>query len=313
MSDPREDFTYKDLEDLDNLVEYVINFGKGGYIDESILRLLHKAKKMSITVYRGQGPNDKKILTGDEYKYYSSSALLEIAREEFSGVFIDCCVFRIHLDNIPTINVNALIKDRIGRRSEEHEYIFLGGGTFYDSEFLDTPGFYYNDEENIFECWYSFKSPPVASPPVASPPVASPPVASPPVASPPVASPTISPMPSEIRSKIIKDFIEKLEPDEYDMINSINDVMIYTNFPGFPSVTEEEATLILKELESKKEEIKAKTGTHKSSGGIKKSRKSRKSRKNRKNRKGRKSRKSRKSRKNRKTSKRSGSKTHKKK
>lgn len=281
MSDPREDVTDKDL---DNLVIYVKDHKTGGEIDESILRLLHNAEKMSIIVFRGQSADADKILTrtstGDKYKYYSSSNSLRVAREEFSSVRKGCCVFKIHLDNIPTINVNALIQDRIGDYSEELEYIFLGGGTFYDSEFLDTPGFYYNDEENIFECWYSFKSPPVASP-------------------------TISPIPSGVRDGIINNFIDKLEKDEYDMIEDINDVMIYTDYPGFPSVTKEEAVLILKELESKKEKIKAlKTRTHRSRGGIKKSRKSRKNRKGRK---------SRKNRKNRKTSKRSGSKTHKKK
>jgi hypothetical protein len=220
MSDPVEEYTDKDIE---NLRKYVLDHETGGEIDTSIVRILHNSEKMEMVVYRGQKADSKVILT-DGYKYFSSSHLLKVAREEFSDDERGCCVFKIHLDKIPTINVNRHLQGKIRDYEEEHEFIFLGGGTFYDSEFMDTPGFYYNEEENIYECWYSFKSPPVSS----------------------LSSPIISHI--DERSNIEK-FFDKIAEEEYAFITDPDEVVKYAKDEFDMTITPEEGEIIFERIQ----------------------------------------------------------------
>jgi len=128
-----------------------------------------KQQPINITVYRGHDKN-KNIRPN---LWYSASKSERVAAEEFSGK--DCCIFIIHLLNVPCIDINALIKDEIKEYHEEEEIIFLGDypfetkgtgtktkGTFYNSPELLEEGFRdlgstneYN--KNKFECWYKIE------------------------------------------------------------------------------------------------------------------------------------------------------------
>ena len=219
--DPVEEYTDKDIE---NLRKYVLDHETGGEIDTSIVKILHNSERMEMVVYRGQQADSKVILT-DGYKYYSSSHLLKVARDEFSNVERGCCVFKIHLDKIPTINVNRHLQGKIMDYEEEHEFIFLGGGTFYNSELMDTPGFYYNEEENIYECWYSFKSPPVSS----------------------LSSPIISHI--DERSNIEK-FFDKITEEEYEFITDPDEAVEHAKVMFDMTITPEEGKTIFERIQA---------------------------------------------------------------
>jgi hypothetical protein len=100
----------------------------------------------SMTVYRGQ-----KVEKIHKRSWYSSTKLEKVAREEFAGK--EGYVFKIHLVNIPVIDINKHIKNKIGHYKEEKEVIFLGGGSFYKESNCKEEG-YIQLGEDVFECWY---------------------------------------------------------------------------------------------------------------------------------------------------------------
>lgn len=103
-------------------------------------------------VYRGQ--SDYRGSDKIQYNQYwhSASKSKDIA-VEFSTKKA-CCVFTIHLVDIPVIDINDLIGDTIGEHTREKEVIFLGGGTFYKDAGLTTQGFLAT-KDGEYECWYS--------------------------------------------------------------------------------------------------------------------------------------------------------------
>jgi len=124
---------------------------------ESKLRIAQFCKTQplqSIIVYRGHTSSNSIY----DSLWYSSTKSYDIAKTEFSGE--DCCVFKIHLINIPTIDVNEYVGSEIGHYSDEQEIIFLGGGTFYKNKELSKKGFQ-EIKDGYYECWYKFneKSP----------------------------------------------------------------------------------------------------------------------------------------------------------
>jgi len=137
--------------DIETLKKYVINHDCD---EECIVKLCKKQPPVTLTVYRGQQRNE----TLHDANTYSSS-LSEFEASKFSGE--NCCLFVIHLINIPCIDVNALVGKEIGeRRRKEQEIIFLGGGTFYSDQSFSDEGFVEispNFNKRRFECWYTLQ------------------------------------------------------------------------------------------------------------------------------------------------------------
>lgn len=112
--------------------------------------------KLSITVYRGHGKSTE-IREGN--LWYSASANLQVAAMQFATE--TCCVFIIHLQDIPCIIVNNYVGRDIDDYADEEEIIFLGGGKFYKDPDHNETGF--NEVSRVngkrtFECWYSLST-----------------------------------------------------------------------------------------------------------------------------------------------------------
>lgn len=199
--------------------------------------MLKVSDPVEMVVYRGHiGSN--KIHICD---YHSSTLYERIAREEFSGG--DCCVFKIHLVNVPVINVNKYLSGKIRSYEEEREYIFMGGGTFYKDPELKEPGFKDMGDGN-YECWYTLQEKEVETP--------------------------ISKVDEPIN---VERILSIISTDEYDLIDSIDDVIKTLLMSGI-SVTTEEAKQILKH-------IKMNSGGKRAITQKKRKRKSKNMRKNR--------------------------------
>ena len=138
-------------KDIENLKKYVMDQITGVEVNDSILTMLHASEPVEMVVYRGhtRTPVINKGL------FYSSTLYERIAREEFAGG--ECCVFKIHLINVPVINVNKFLKEQIKDYEEEQEYIFLGGGTFFQNREMTIEGFKDNGDGN-YECWYTMEN-----------------------------------------------------------------------------------------------------------------------------------------------------------
>jgi len=134
-----------------DLIDYVI---KHEIPPESYQRIKEFCKGQtphSLILYRGH--SSSRVIR--DSPWYSASKKLEVARNQFASK--DCCVFKIHLVEVPIIDINKIIGDKIGDRTEEEECIFLGGGIFYKDESLTEKGFTDNGKGN-FECWYKIES-----------------------------------------------------------------------------------------------------------------------------------------------------------
>jgi hypothetical protein len=145
-----------DLTTKTHLKKYVTEQESTNDIKMSILNFCKQQPAVSLTVYRGH----KSSQTIRNNEWYSSTKNLNVAVKEFTGD--DCCLFIIHLINVPIIDINSLIKDEIGQYSEEEEIIFLGNGKFFKNEQMTEEGFLelgYKKPYNklTFETWYSFK------------------------------------------------------------------------------------------------------------------------------------------------------------
>ena len=141
-----------------DLIEYVTEQKTTTESIERIKTFCQQQPPDSLVVYRGH-----KRSTEIRYNnfWYSASTNKDVAINEFSSG--TCCVFTIHLINVPVININVLIGGEIGDYKEEQEYIFLGGGTFYADKKLTTKGFS-NTTTGQYECWYTLDDKPPDNP-----------------------------------------------------------------------------------------------------------------------------------------------------
>lgn len=117
----------------------------------NIIKKMIKEKKQ-IIVYRGHNSSP---FIRTNVPWFSTSKNKEIVKKEFSRE--NCCVFKIHIQiDVPTLDVYKYL--RKGKLGDEDEIIVSGGGTFYDSEEMNKPGF--KDIGNgEFETWYTFVNP----------------------------------------------------------------------------------------------------------------------------------------------------------
>lgn len=132
--------------------------------------------KKNIKLFRGQHidtnideeserPDPKKILTGDNYPWFSTSL-----NEKGAHTFLDwewydsnpCCLFTIHVRDVPILDINH-VRDLKFSHKNESEILVLGGGTFYQDEACTIPGFKTiganeRQGDSQFECWYTLPS-----------------------------------------------------------------------------------------------------------------------------------------------------------
>jgi hypothetical protein len=174
-----------------DLIEYVTNQKTGQDSIKRIYEFCKLQQPISITLYRGH----KKSREIRNSSWYSASKLKRVAKEEFAGT--DCCVFKINVVNVPTIDINNFVGDKINDYVEEEECIFLGGGTFYKNNVLTEEGFF-DLGNGEFECWYTFPS----------------------------ATDSLN-IRSDIKinSDKLKDIFNQIDPDEYEFIESPDDIV----------------------------------------------------------------------------------------
>jgi hypothetical protein len=154
----------------------------------AIIKTHGKSSGLDMVVYRGQ--YDKKeisydiskpffsVTTDPEYAHTFASKLYEEDGEEIKWG-IDCCVFKIHLQNVQILDLKEISFDRVRKEppalapdalekfnafiKDESEILVLGGGSFYTSPActekgcIDPPAFDVPDEEfhQFHETWYS--------------------------------------------------------------------------------------------------------------------------------------------------------------
>lgn len=148
---------YKNIDDKTRiaLIEYVVDQQVDENSTNIIRRFCRSQDPITTTVYRGHA----KSQTIRPSIWYSASKNIDVAENGFAGK--DCCVFIIHLINIPCIDINHYIGNQIRSKNTEEEIIVLGGGTFYENKDLTVEGFKPLDIRNgkkNFETWYSFDS-----------------------------------------------------------------------------------------------------------------------------------------------------------
>ena len=134
------------------LIEYVTEQKTSDYGNELIKNFCKQQNPQSLILYRGHKKSREIRGTND---WYSASKSKQVAIDEFSSK--TCCIFTIHLIDVPIIDVNAFVGDEIGSYKDEVECIFLGGGTFYKDKNISQTGFLDNGNGE-FECWYKLNS-----------------------------------------------------------------------------------------------------------------------------------------------------------
>jgi hypothetical protein len=155
--------------------------------DELIEEFCEKQPPITKTIYRGQPTTT----INEKRGWRSGSRSIDIARDEFSNKKNSCCVFKIHLVNVPAFYIpdfENYLREKYtfngkDTRDEslkiqpnkltELEYIFLGKGTYYKNAAMTEPGFKPLIEKtgrsgspsrvNTYECWYSVSHPATAS------------------------------------------------------------------------------------------------------------------------------------------------------
>ena len=152
---------------------------------------LKKQPPQTLTLYRGH-MDDKEIRKNT---WYSTSKSKKVAREEFAGK--NCCVFVIHVVNVPVLDVNKLVQNKIGEYAEEQEIIVLGGGTFYQDKTMMTPGFR-DAGDGEYVCWYSLDKPKKMK----------------------------KNTPTSAEKDIIKRFVDQIPEEEYEFIANPSDIVI---------------------------------------------------------------------------------------
>lgn len=184
-------------------------------------------EKITKTVYRGHR-EIKNIKPG---LWYSSSENKLIAETKFSGSL--CCIFKINLIDVPCIDINYWIEDKLPPyNTEEEEFIFLGGGTFYKNKSLTEEGFSklpkkYRGKQ-MFECWYKLNSPQLQIP---------------------VEEPVKPPITNNKRIlNSAKEVLDIIPEDEYELITSKEDIILPENY----EVSDELLEKVLKKIQKMK-------------------------------------------------------------
>ncbi len=206
----------KYIEDI--LIEYVTEQHFANNAEIVIRDFCSIQRPLSITVYRGH----TKTPVMKQRLWYSASTDINIAANEFAG--IECCIFKIHLLDIPCIDINKYIGDKIGDKKDENEIIFLGGGTYYKNSDLTEEGYVELKtnalNKRTFECWYSLSK---------------------------LQTPQPQPL---INSKNnVEHALKIIDPDEYEFIDSIDDIIINDNIM---LLSNEEKQQILEEILKRK-------------------------------------------------------------
>jgi len=96
------------------------------------------SRYMTRVVYRGQKFNP----FINKSRFFSTSKSLEIAYDFTQG---DCCLFEIHLMNVPAIDMNEELKWGSLYPYQE-EVLVMGGGTFFKDEAMTIPGWEKTDK-----------------------------------------------------------------------------------------------------------------------------------------------------------------------
>jgi hypothetical protein len=212
---------------MDKFVEEVlIDYVKEQHLDIKknakmvISEFCSEQPPLSITIYRGHTKTSN-IRPG---LWYSATTDINVAIKEFAGD--GCCVFVIHLLDIPCIDINYYIGDKIGDKKDENEIIFLGGGTFYKNNELTEEGFFElktNDlNKKTFECWYSLTKL--------------------------SALPNITQPVKQIVRNNVEHALSIIDPDEYEFINSTDDII----FSDDTVLSNEEKQQVLNEIIKRK-------------------------------------------------------------
>mgnify|MGYP000603130890 CR=1 FL=1 len=135
------------------LIEYVTEQHLTAESKKLIYDFCKNQPSQNIILYRAHN-NSKEIRPS---LWFSTSLSKELVQKEFAGN--SCCIFKIHIENVPVIDINDYIGDEIGAKyNDEKEYIVLGGGFFYQDELHTNKGFLDKGNGN-FECWYSLLEP----------------------------------------------------------------------------------------------------------------------------------------------------------
>lgn len=129
------------------LIDYVTNQESRGNV-KIIEMFCKKQVPKTVTLYRGHMKSQEIRKSA----WFSASKSKQVAKEQFSGK--NCCVFTIHVMNVPIIDINKVLKHKIGDYAEEEECIILGGGSFYKNASLTELGFL-DIGNGDFECWYT--------------------------------------------------------------------------------------------------------------------------------------------------------------
>ena len=198
---------------MDEFVEEVlIEYVKEQHLDRKknaeivISEFCSNQPPLSITIYRGhtKTPVIKPGL------WYSATTDINIATNEFAGTH--CCVFIIHLIDVPCIDINYFIGDKIGDKQDEKEIIFLGGGTFYKNNELTEEGYLElgmnKYHKRTYECWYSLSNQHITQP------------------NQHITQPNQHI--TQPNTQVVRDNVERMlniiDPEEYEFITSIYDI-----------------------------------------------------------------------------------------
>lgn len=156
------------------LKEYVVDHKVDKEGIEIIEKICKTQPKITDTLYRGHSPNYvDDYNTDNSHKsirpniWFSTSKSRKISENNFTNKTSKnndekCCLFIIHVEDVPAIDINYHIGDIIGDKKEEQEFIVLGeGGIFYQDKNKEHKGFkQLNTEPNskypviTYECWY---------------------------------------------------------------------------------------------------------------------------------------------------------------
>lgn len=242
----------------DSLIAYVTQQHLEKNAEQIIYNFCLSQPPVNMTVYRGHDYG--KIIRPN--MWYSSSKSDVVASTEFSGK--DCCVFVIHLINVPCIDVNYYVKNNIGDKANEEEIIFLGRGTFYKNSDLTEEGFLElgnqtTYKKQTFECWYSIE-PPKKEPSIKSPNKMEKIMKSPNKKEPSMKSPNKmeksikSPNKKEPSPNKIERALNIISKEYYEFIDDANDIDLLVNF-DLNNHEKEEIFNIIKKNKTEKKEI----------------------------------------------------------
>jgi hypothetical protein len=188
------------------LHNYVHELERNAHCNTIISNLVKKQNIVTdFTVYRGQSDRDLEIYAN---KWFSTTSSHQIALSEFAGD--KGVVFTIHVMGMHALNVNAVLnntqKNTHNKYNNEDEYIIDGdGGVFYNSPQLTQEG-YSKIGARAFETWYSLPKQKNTT----------------------QVKSTSNEMSPELEVAYI---LENIDKDEYEFIDSIDDMKMFIGVP----------------------------------------------------------------------------------